>query len=50
MKILIFVRSLYIKGEDLGRAMLLAAMENLRSRILENREIRDLADRAEGRV
>jgi len=43
-------RSLYIKGEDLGRAMLLAAAENLRSRILENREIRDLADRAEGKV
>jgi uncharacterized protein YbjT (DUF2867 family) len=43
-------RSLYIKGEDLGRAMLLAATENLRSRILENREIRDLADRAEGKV
>ncbi|HEY2291912.1 MAG TPA: NAD(P)H-binding protein [Thermoanaerobaculia bacterium] len=43
-------RSLYIKGEDLGRAMLLAATENLRSRILENREIRDLADRAEGKI
>jgi uncharacterized protein YbjT (DUF2867 family) len=43
-------RSLYIKGEDLGRAMLLAAVENLRGRILENRDIRDLADRARGRV
>lgn len=43
-------RSLYVKGEDLGRAMLLATTENLRSRILENRDIRDLADRAEGKV
>jgi uncharacterized protein YbjT (DUF2867 family) len=43
-------RNLYIKGEDLGRAMLLAASENMRGRILENRDIRDLADRAEGRI
>lgn len=43
-------RNLYIKGEDLGRAMLLAARENMRGRILENRDIRDLADRAAGVV
>jgi len=43
-------RNLYVKGEDLGRAMLLAASENMRGRILENRDIRDLADRAGGRV
>jgi uncharacterized protein YbjT (DUF2867 family) len=39
-------RSLYVKGEDLGRAMLLAAAEDMRGRILENAEIRDLADRS----
>jgi len=39
-------RSLYIAGEDLGRAMLQAASENLRARIIENAAIRDLADRA----
>jgi uncharacterized protein YbjT (DUF2867 family) len=39
-------RNLYVKGEDLGRAMLLGAAEDMRGRILENREIRDLADRA----
>jgi len=41
-------RGLYVKGEDLGRAMLLAAAENMRGRIVENAEIRDLADRAGG--
>jgi hypothetical protein len=30
--------------------MLLAAAENVRARIVENAEIRDLADRAGGRV
>jgi len=43
-------RSLYIQGEDLGRAMLLGAAEGMRGRIVENAEIRDLADRAAGRV
>jgi uncharacterized protein YbjT (DUF2867 family) len=43
-------RGLYVQGEDLGRAMLQATAEGLRGRILENREIRDLADRARGRV
>jgi uncharacterized protein YbjT (DUF2867 family) len=39
-------RSLYVQGEDIGRAMLLATREGMRGRIVENREIRDLADRA----
>ena len=39
-------RSLYIGGEDLGRAMLQATIERLRRRVIENREIRDIAERA----
>ena len=39
-------RSLYITGDDLGRAMLQATREGLRRRILENPDMRDLADRA----
>ncbi len=38
-------RSLYVLGEDLGRAMLEATRENLRRRIIENPEIRELAER-----
>ena len=38
-------RSLYVAGEDLGRAMLQATRENLRRRVIENAEIRDLAER-----
>ena len=38
-------RGMYIKGEDLGRAMLSATAANLRGRIIENAEIRDIADR-----
>jgi len=38
-------RSLYVSGEDLGRAMLQATKENLRRRVIENAEIRDLAER-----
>lgn len=40
------LRGLYISGKDLGRAMLQAARENLRGQVIENRGIRDLADRA----
>ena len=40
-------RSLYISGDDLGRAMLQAAAEGLRGVVLENLEMRDLADRYE---
>jgi uncharacterized protein YbjT (DUF2867 family) len=38
-------RSLYVKGEDIGRAMLQATRENLRRRVIENAEIRALAER-----
>jgi uncharacterized protein YbjT (DUF2867 family) len=36
----------YILGQDLGRAMLQATVENLRGRIIENAEIRQIAARA----
>jgi len=38
--------SLYVHGRDLGRAMLQATVENLRGRIIENAEIRQIAARA----
>jgi uncharacterized protein YbjT (DUF2867 family) len=38
--------SLYIHGQDLGRAMLQATVENTRAHIFENAEIRQLATRA----
>jgi uncharacterized protein YbjT (DUF2867 family) len=37
-------RGLYVTGLDIGRAMLRAADDIPRGRVLENREIRDLAD------
>ncbi|HUJ33442.1 MAG TPA: NAD-dependent epimerase/dehydratase family protein [Candidatus Acidoferrum sp.] len=43
-------RSMYVAGEDLGRAMLEATRENLRRRVIENAEIRELAGRFSGRV
>jgi uncharacterized protein YbjT (DUF2867 family) len=46
LRVLSPIRSLYVKGEDIGRAMLLATAEGVRGRILENSEIRDLADRS----
>lgn len=39
-------RSLYVTGEDLGRAMLQATAEEVRGRILENAQIRDIAESA----
>jgi uncharacterized protein YbjT (DUF2867 family) len=39
-------RAWYVTGADLGLAMLQASAEGLHGRIIENREIRDLADRA----
>lgn len=36
-------RSLYVSGEDLGRAMVEATKQNLRRRVIENAEIRELA-------
>jgi uncharacterized protein YbjT (DUF2867 family) len=41
-------RRLYVAGEDLGYAMLEATKQNLRARIFENPEIRDLAARFRG--
>jgi len=38
------IRSLYVSGEDIGRAMIEAIRENLRGRIVENPEIRRLAE------
>jgi hypothetical protein len=38
--------SMYIHGHDLGRAMLQATVENIRSHVFENPEIRQLASRA----
>jgi uncharacterized protein YbjT (DUF2867 family) len=40
-------KSLYVEGEDLGRAMLQATREQLRRRVIENKEIRELAGRFE---
>jgi uncharacterized protein YbjT (DUF2867 family) len=45
LKLLRPFRSLYVAGEDLGRAMLQATRENLRRRVIENAEIRELAKR-----
>lgn len=39
-------RSLYVTGEDVGLAMLQAATDGVRRRVIENPEIRDMADRA----
>jgi uncharacterized protein YbjT (DUF2867 family) len=39
-------RGLYVAGEDIGRAMIQATLENVRGRVIENREIRRIADRA----
>jgi hypothetical protein len=44
------LRSFYVSGEDLGRAMLQGAAEGFRRRVVENREIRALADRTRGRT
>ncbi len=37
-------RRLYVNGQELGLAMLKATLENIRGRIIENAEIRDLAN------
>lgn len=42
-------RRYYVRGDDLGRAMLEVAAGNARSRILENPEIRAIADRVRAR-
>lgn len=40
------LRGLYVAGADIGKAMIVAARDGLRGRILDNREIRRLADRS----
>jgi uncharacterized protein YbjT (DUF2867 family) len=45
MRLLRPFRSLYVRADDIGRAMLAATAEGMRGRIVENAEIRDLADR-----
>ena len=39
-------RSLYVSGENLGRAMLQATVEKTRGRVIENAGIRDIAERS----
>jgi uncharacterized protein YbjT (DUF2867 family) len=39
-------RGLYVAGDDIGRAMIEATRNGERDRIIENREIRKMADRA----
>lgn len=39
-------RSLYVAGEEIGLAMLEATRRGMRARVVENAEIRDLADRS----
>ena len=46
MRLLQPFRSLYVRADDIGRAMLAATAAGMRGRIVENAEIRDLADRA----
>jgi uncharacterized protein YbjT (DUF2867 family) len=41
-----FSRRLYVRGEDIGRAMLQATRLGVRGRVFENSEIRSLADEA----
>jgi uncharacterized protein YbjT (DUF2867 family) len=38
-------RSLYVESQDIGWAMLQATIENLRGRVIENAEIREIAKR-----
>jgi uncharacterized protein YbjT (DUF2867 family) len=38
--------SMYVHGEDLGKAMIVAAQEGMRKRVVENPEIREMAGRA----
>ncbi len=46
MRLLKPFRSLYVRAEDIGIAMLATSAAGVRGRIFENAEIRDLADRA----
>jgi uncharacterized protein YbjT (DUF2867 family) len=39
-------RGLYVAGEDIGRAMIQATLDQERGRVIENQEIRRIADRS----
>ncbi len=45
-RLLRFARRLYVTSEDIGRAMIRASVEGTRRGVIENAEIRALADRA----
>lgn len=45
LKLLKPIRSLYVDGHDLGRAMIQATVENIQGRVIENTEIRRMAAR-----
>jgi len=45
LKVLKPFPGLYVEGQDLGRAMIQATIENVRGRVIENSEIRELASR-----
>jgi uncharacterized protein YbjT (DUF2867 family) len=45
-RLLRFARALYVTSEDIGRAMLFAAVEGTRGGVIGNKQIRALADRA----
>jgi uncharacterized protein YbjT (DUF2867 family) len=47
MRLLRGLRGLYVAGEDIGKAMLQATIDGERGRIIENREIREIAARAQ---
>lgn len=46
LKLLKPFRSLYVEGQDLGRAMIQATIENIHGRVIENAEIREIAGRS----
>ena len=50
MRLLRPFRSLYVRAEDIGIAMLAATRAGIRGRMFENADIRDLADRARARM
>ncbi len=37
---------MYVAGEDIGLAMIQATLDGVRGRVIDNREIRRIADRA----
>jgi uncharacterized protein YbjT (DUF2867 family) len=46
MRLMKPLRSMYVHGEDLGKAMIVATREGMRKRVVENAEIREIAGRA----